>query len=85
VATAARGARRAIERSDLLGPLGCGPTERLGTIAHTVTHHRITLDVVACAAARAGRAARARRWVKASALDSLAMTAPGRRIAKLVG
>ena len=85
VATSARGARRAIERSDLLAGIGCGPTERLGTITHTVTHHRITLDVVACAAARAGRAAQGRRWVTAAALGSLAMTAPGRRIAKLLG
>ena len=79
-----RGVRRGIERSELLGGLACGATERCGRIAHSVTHHRITLDVVVCTAGRSGPATRGRRWVTAKALESLAMTSPGRRIARLV-
>jgi len=82
---AARAARRGIDRSELLSGFACGATSRLGTITHTVTHHRITLDVVACEAGRTGRAAGGRRWVTARTLESLAMTAPGRRIATLIG
>jgi A/G-specific adenine glycosylase len=82
---AARSAQRGIERSEALRGLSCGATSRLGTIAHTVTHHRITLDVVSCAAKRGGRAAPGRRWVTAAAIRSLAMTSPGRRIARLLG
>jgi A/G-specific adenine glycosylase len=85
VPKAAGAARREIERSEALSSLACGATSRLGTIAHTVTHHRITLDVVACAAGRSGRASSGRRWVTATALGSLAMTSPGRRIADMLG
>jgi A/G-specific adenine glycosylase len=81
----ARGARRGIEQSAVLSGLACGATTRLGTITHTVTHHRITLDVVSCEAGRVGRAKPGRRWVTAAALGSLAMTSPGRRIARLLG
>jgi len=82
---AARGARRGIERSELLGGLACDAASRLDTITHTVTHHRITLDVVSCTAGRGGRASPGRRWVTATALASLAMTSPGRRIADMLG
>jgi adenine-specific DNA glycosylase len=79
-----RSVRRGIERSEVLSGLACGATERCGKIAHSVTHHRITLDVVACTAGRVNQAVRGRRWVTASAIESLAMTSPGRRIARLV-
>ncbi len=79
-----RSVRRGIERSEVLGGLSCGATERRGKIAHSVTHHRITLDVVSCTAGRIGLAMRGRRWVTATALELLAMTSPGRRIARLV-
>jgi adenine-specific DNA glycosylase len=69
----------------VLSGLACGAISRLGTIAHTVTHHRITLDVVSCAAGRSGKAATGRRWVTARALASLAMTSPGRRITRMLG
>ncbi len=82
---AAAGARRAIATSDLLGGLACGAPERLGAIAHTVTNHKIALDVVACTAARAGRATANRRWVAPRQLADLAMTSPGRRIARMLG
>jgi len=85
VSGAARISRRGIERSEALSGLACGAISRLGTITHTVTHHRITLDVVTCEAARAGKAAPDRRWVTATALSSLAMTSPGRRIANMLG
>ena len=85
VPKAAGAARREIERSEALSGLACGATSRLGTITHTVTHHRITLDVVACAAGRAGKVTTGRRWVTATALASLAMTSPGRRIADMLG
>ncbi|MFM9195634.1 MAG: A/G-specific adenine glycosylase [Planctomycetia bacterium] len=89
LAGAAGAVRRGIARSPLMGGLGCGPPERLGTISHTVTHHKVTLDVVICAASAlaasaAGRPVAGRRWMKAAALKSLAMTAPGRRIARML-
>ena len=84
VPRAAKAARRGIEQSEVLSGLACGATSRLGTITHTVTHHRITLDVVACAAGRRGRASSGRRWVTAASLASLAMTSPGRRIARMI-
>ena len=84
VPKAAKTVRRGIEQSEVLSGLACGATSRLGTITHTVTHHRITLDVVACVAGRGGRASSGRRWVTATALTSLAMTSPGRRIARML-
>ena len=82
---AARAARRGIEHSEILSGLACSETSRLGTITHTVTHHRITLDVVECVAGRSGKASPGRRWVTAAAVSSLAMTSPGRRIARMLG
>jgi A/G-specific adenine glycosylase len=73
-----------IAAASLLGPLGCGRPTRLGTLVHTVTHHRITLDVVRCAADRAGTAAPDRRWVTPRQLAALAVTSPARRIARLL-
>jgi A/G-specific adenine glycosylase len=75
---------RGIAASERLGALRCGPPERLGTVVHTVTHHRITLDVVRCTAGRAGRAAADHRWVTPGQLAALAMTSPARRIARLL-
>jgi A/G-specific adenine glycosylase len=80
----ARSATRRIEQPDVLRGLACDATSRLGTITHTVTHHRITLDVVACEAARAGKAALNRKWVTPTQLAELAMTSPGRRIASML-
>ncbi len=82
---AARAARRGIEKSAVLGGLACEAIQQLGTITHTVTHHRITLDVVVCEAGRAGIASRRRRWVTAAAIEAIAMTSPGRRIATMLG
>ena len=75
---------RVIAASPTLGPLGCGPAAPLGTVAHTVTHHRITLAVVRCRARRAGPAAANRRWVTPRQLAGLAMSSPARRIARLL-
>ncbi len=67
-----------------LESLGCGRPRRLGSIAHSVTHHRITLDVVECDAARAGASSPDRLWVPPARLAGLAMTSPGRRIARMI-
>jgi len=56
----------------------------LGTIAYSVTHHRITCRVVERRLSRPPAAASHRRLVTAAALARLAMTAPGRRIARLL-
>jgi len=81
----ARSAGRSIGRAASFAGLACTAVRRLGTLTHTVTHHRITLDVVACDATRRGPAARGRRWVTVAALAGLAMSAPGRRITRLIG
>lgn len=77
-------AARGIAACGRLGGLRCGPPERLGTVVHTVTHHRITLDVVRCAAGRMAAAAADRRWVTPRQLAALALTSPARRIARLL-
>jgi A/G-specific adenine glycosylase len=63
---------------------GAAKGRSLGRVTYTVTHHRIECTVVE----RSGRAAAPvsgrRRWVKVAALSRLAMTAPGRRIARLL-
>ena len=57
---------------------------RLGLVAYTVTHHRIECTVREQIVARQTKLATGQRWVKIAALDALAMTAPGRRIAAVV-
>jgi adenine-specific DNA glycosylase len=84
VAGRAARADRGIAASAVLGPLGCGRPEVLGTVVHTVTHHRITLDVVRCTGRRAGRVGADARWVTPRQLAALAMSSPARRIARLV-
>jgi hypothetical protein len=56
----------------------------LGTVAYTVTHHRVTCRVVARRPARPPATTPTRRLVSVAALPRLAMTAPGRRIARLL-
>jgi A/G-specific adenine glycosylase len=56
----------------------------LGTVSYTVTHHRVTCRVVERRLARAPAPSANRRLVSITALDRLAMTAPGRRIARLL-
>ncbi len=59
---------------------------RLGTIAYTVTRHRVTCTVVERTPQREElRPARGRRWVSPSALTALPLAAPARRIATLLG
>jgi A/G-specific adenine glycosylase len=55
----------------------------LGMVTYTVTHHRITCRVVERRLARSP-AANNRRLLSLAALDRLAMSAPGRRIARLL-
>jgi A/G-specific adenine glycosylase len=80
----ARGAGKAMAAAAVFTGLGCGKPVKIGGLVHSVTHHRITLDIVACTAGRAGRSAGRHRWVAEGALAKLAMTSPGRRIARLV-
>jgi len=85
---AARSAARGMVSAKPFVGLRCSAPVRLGTLSHTVTHHRITLDVVACEAAAAPRRAdtgEGRRWVTPAALATLPMPAPARRIGRLVG
>lgn len=59
---------------------------RLGTVAYTVTRHRVTCTVVERPPQREElRPARGRRWVSPSALTALPLAAPARRIATLLG
>lgn len=58
---------------------------RLGVVTYTVTHHKVTCTVVERAArGPAPRPTRTHRWVAPRALDGLALSAPGRRIARLI-
>jgi A/G-specific adenine glycosylase len=58
---------------------------RLGTVAYTVTHHKVTCAVIERpASGPASRATRGRRWVTPRGLAALALSAPGRRIARLL-
>jgi len=66
-----------------LADLACAAATRIGRLAHSVTHHRIELDVVSCTAGAVGPPHARRRWVTAAGLARLAMTAPGRRIARI--
>ncbi len=58
--------------------------ESIGHVRYGVTHHRIECAVVQRRVTRAATPAAESRWVSIAALESLAMTAPGRRIAALV-
>ena len=69
--------------TDLLAGTGCGRKRRLATIEYTVTHHRVTVTVSLASARHTGVARRDRRWVALRWLEDLAMTSPGRRIARL--
>ncbi len=57
---------------------------RRGEVTYTVTHHRVTCRVVERHACDAPTTGPARRLVTFAALEKLAMTAPGRRIAALL-
>ncbi len=56
----------------------------LGSVAYTVTHHRVSCRVVARRLPRPPALAKHRRLVSLDTLGRLAMTAPGRRIALLL-
>jgi A/G-specific adenine glycosylase len=58
---------------------------RIGRVAYGVTHHRIECTVVERRVGRASAMPRGGRWVSVGALERLAMTSPGRRIAGLLG
>lgn len=74
-----------IDRSAALEGINLDRHEHLGTIAHAVTHHRITLEIVRCRGARSGDRRPEQKWVLLSDLASLALSSPGRKIASLIG
>jgi A/G-specific adenine glycosylase len=58
---------------------------RIGAVAYTVTRHQVRCAVVERPATAAdARPARGRRWVSAAALARLPLSAPARRIARLL-
>jgi len=61
-----------------------GRRRRLGEVCYTVTHHRVACRVVGLDVAARPRPRRHRRWLRPAELASLAMTAPGRRIVRLI-
>ena len=64
---------------------GLARGRRLGTVTYTVTHHKVTCRVVERVAAGAvPPATRNARWVTPRGLAGLALSAPGRRIARLI-
>ncbi|MFM7519564.1 MAG: A/G-specific adenine glycosylase [Planctomycetota bacterium] len=67
-----------------LAGLRPGPPHEIGRIVYTVTHHRITLRVVVRRAARRTRLAPPRAWVSVADLAGLALSSPGRRIARML-
>jgi len=67
--------------SAVLKGLKCRKPEHLATLKHSVTHHRITLEVVQCLVAEAGPRTIGRRWVRLAELPAMAMASPARRIA----
>ncbi|MFM8634909.1 MAG: A/G-specific adenine glycosylase [Planctomycetia bacterium] len=56
----------------------------IGNVAYTVTHHRIECAVREQVARRRKKASAGQRWVPIDGLATLAMTAPGRRIATMI-
>jgi adenine-specific DNA glycosylase len=57
---------------------------RLGAVRYTVTHHRIMCRVIERRASRRPATSPTRRLVTLPVLAKLAMTAPGRRIARML-
>lgn len=55
----------------------------LGSLTYTVTHHRVTCDVVSADPRTAPRGD-GLRWVAIRSLETLPLSAPGRRIARLL-
>lgn len=79
---------RSVTSQEVLEAINRGAS--LGTIRHSVTHHRIELTAVVMSVAAARAAAvlpdsrSARRWVALVDLDGLPMTAPARRLSRLL-
>lgn len=65
------------------GVVPAGSGRRLGVILYSVTNHRISCRVMLWTAGNRRRLPRRYRWLRISALDEVAMSAPGRRIVRL--
>jgi A/G-specific adenine glycosylase len=68
----------------LLQPLRCGRRRVVGKCAYSVTHHRVTVTITTCTAARSGPRSDRAEWVSWTRLGERAMAAPGRRIMAVV-
>ena len=66
------------------GARGQPQGKKLGVVRYTVTQHAVARTVRVRRVVRRGAATVARRWVTVAGLADLAMTAPGRRIARLL-
>lgn len=74
-----RAAHRAARRATGAALSRCEP---IFTVRHSVTHHRITLDVFRFDFAGKAHSHDGFRWCNATELDSLALPSPDRRIAR---
>lgn len=63
---------------------GAATGRKLGAVRYTVTHHQVECVVRERSVARRSPPTDNRRWVTVAGLATLAMTAPGRRIAALL-
>jgi A/G-specific adenine glycosylase len=82
--SAGHAARRAVA---IAVGLAVEPGELFATVRHSVTHHRITLEAYRCEALRGTLRARgcgAFRWMAPPELESLAMPAAHRKIARTI-
>lgn len=61
-----------------------GRRQRLGEVRYAVTNHQISCRVISASVVSRPRPGRQQRWLRPTQLEALAMTAPGRRIARLV-
>lgn len=61
-----------------------GRRQRVGEVSYTVTHHQVNCRVALSEVSSRPRPTRQQRWVRLDDLGTLAMTAPGRRIVRLL-
>ncbi len=78
---AERGAERALFEN---AGLRATAAQKLGTVRHSVTRYRITLEVYECRASSAQASSPGPLWASAAELEGLAMPAAHRRIARWV-
>jgi adenine-specific DNA glycosylase len=60
-----------------------GPQRHQGVISYSVTHHKITCQVLSKMISQRPAVRRHKRWLLPREIQKLPMTSPGRRIARL--